>query len=293
MLRAPRPALVILAIAACGDAAPGGAGGGGHGGDAALPSSASARAASGAGGGVPRGPIVVAPTRGRLALPFDASVQGAGSRGVGAIALSNGVGGIELAGANLPLVVHARPSCGDASPCSPAFQGYAILQGLAVAADRLHPVWLYCQADVLASVQHESTAAMPLTLAPATGACALADAPVTATVSLPPIAMPFPSLVPGYTIDGPAIAYDGAQPGSLRLGGVTYAFLPFAEIDCAACGNPGWRELHTLLWDGARVCFTVVYVFDGAPVRLGYALCLPTLEDPIGWLELDATVGDP
>ena len=68
--------------------------------------------------------------------------------------------------------------------------------------------------------------------------------------------------------------------------------LPFEDVDCTACGQGGWHEIHTLLWDpaGARLCFAIFYLFQpGDPVLLTYSLTLPDLSDPAGSTQLDAT----
>jgi hypothetical protein len=103
-----------------------------------------------------------------------------------------------------------------------------------------------------------------------------------------------PQLVPGFTIDGPAVHLDGAAPGTVTLGGGTLTLLVFNTVDCTIkCGTPGWTELHSLLWDpsAVRACFGIVYLRqdDLAHVQVAWSLTLPLLTDPAGNAVLPAT----
>jgi len=257
---------------------PGGTGGA----TSASSSSSSSTNGDGGGGGVPAGPIDVGEASGSLTVPFTFSSQGAGVSFVGSVSVDNLTGTIELGGQTLPLLVYERQP----------FEDYFLYQALAVAGDRLYVVWLYCLGGELLGVYYEGTDGTVLTTEAATGACVESDTPSTVSVQLPGLFMQFPSLLHGYTFDGDDIWYDGVTSGWAQIQGTTYAFIPFGEVDCTTipCGEPPWYEVHSLLWDGERVCFGIFYVIEGEPLLVTYVLCLPDLTDPIGSTLLDATV---
>jgi hypothetical protein len=93
------------------------------------------------------------------------------------------------------------------------------------------------------------------------------------------------ALVPGFKIRGPSIQLDGASPGVIVLDGVSMDLLVFATVDCTDCGNPGWSELHSLIWDqaAATLSFSIIYLLedDFTDVQLAYSLALPELTDPV------------
>jgi hypothetical protein len=101
--------------------------------------------------------------------------------------------------------------------------------------------------------------------------------------------MNYPPALSGYTIDGPDVTLSSGSPGVAQIHGTTYAVAAFEQVDCRLCDDfGGWFEVHALLWDGARVCFTIFYLREGEPILATYALCLSDLSDPIGSTLLDA-----
>lgn len=172
--------------------------------------------------------------------------------------------------------------------------GLELFQALAVTDERIYVVWFYCAGATLQHLWTEGTDGAPLEYEVATGACSYSETPSAAAVTLPAISMPLPALEPGFTLSGPAVEYDGTSPGVVRLADVEYTLLPFKDsVDCTDCGEPGWWELHALLWDerGARLCFVIVYLWADDPEHalLTYSLTLPELSDPAGYALLSAT----
>lgn len=234
----------------------------------------------GAGGGDAR--IVIEATEGELALDFDVTITGEGSAFIGAIDVSLASGTAAIGGETLPVVAYERQPFGE----------YLLFQLLAVATDRWYLLWAYCQGEELAWVYFEGTDGTALDLEPASGSCLDGSGPTLAAVSFPAIDMAIPPLIDGFTIDGPDVELDGASPGLVQLGS-PHTVLAFEDVDCTTeCGQPGWRELHSILWDpaGERACFGIFYLFADEPdVLLTYALTLPDLSDPAGALALPAS----
>lgn len=279
-------ALAIGLVSGCNDdggaAKPSGSGGG----STAMASTTTTSGAAGVGGaggagggGLPER-IVADATEGELSLPFRVTIDGQGSGFLGAIHLAPS-GTIALGGETFAAVTYEK---------QPFFQ-YTLYQTMAVRGDRLFLVWTYCEMGEVIGAYYEGTDGTALTYEPGSGTCSdELDAPSIEAVSLPAIDMPLPQLIDGYFADGPNVHLEGATPGWVRLG-EELVVLPFEEVDCSACGDPGWRELHTLLWspEAARVCFAIFYFSsEGDPLVVAYSLTLPDLSDPAGDMELSA-----
>ena len=235
----------------------------------------------GASGGVDEPRIVLPATEGELALDFDVAIAGDGSSFIGALDLQNGSGTVEVGGQLLPVVAYERQPFGD----------WLLFQLLAVQSDRWYVLWAYCQGSDLTWIYFEGTDGTRLDAEPASGSCLDGPGPTAAAVGFPAVDMPLPPLIDGFAIEGPSVSLLGAAPGWVDLG-TRHTVLAFDEVDCTAdCGSPGWREVHSILWDevAARACFAIFYLFDGAPeVLLAYALTLPDLSDPAGDVGLAA-----
>lgn len=223
--------------------------------------------------------IVVGATDATLELDADIDVTGAGSSLVGVIEVSGGVGEVVVDGDSLPAFVYEVQPWPDA--------GYTLLQALAVAPDRWYVLWFYCQDGTMTGVYTEGTDGTALAWEEGTGTCILDSGPVTPSIVLPAVDMPWPPLVTGWTASGPELDLPGAGPGTVRIGAVDYQVLPFETVDCTeVCGTPGWYELHALLYDPAagRACFAIFYFQLDRPgqVTVSYSVTLPDLSHPAG-----------
>ena len=238
-------------------------------------------------GGTPIvGPIQIGATDGTLALPFAVKLVGTGTKRIGAIDIDADTGTVEIGGESLAAVSYEQQPFGQ----------YVLYQTLAVAQDRLYAIWFYCDAGQLAFVYFEGTDGTAIDVETASGTCAAVDNPIMANVKLPAIDMPLPEFLTGYTIEGPLVHLPSGAPGSVDFGGGSLAILAFDKVDCTACGNGGWQEVHTLLWDVAakRLCFAIFYLFaPGDPVTVSYSLTLPDLTDPANDAQLEATFTTP
>jgi hypothetical protein len=232
---------------------------------------------AGADAGPPR--VHAGATDAPLDLAFTAAVTGNGMRRIGAIAIDGSVGTIEIYDELYDVLVYEKQPWGKFD--------LVLLQGLAVREDDLAMVWFYCDGEALVAVFSESVEGLPLLDETATGICAYSDEPSIADVALPAVDLAYPELVPGYTISGADVEYDGVNPGFIRWDSSTYELLPFELVDCTeTCGGTGWWELHVALLDRAtaRACVGVVYLMLDRPTRVAieYAICLPDLADPTG-----------
>jgi hypothetical protein len=220
--------------------------------------------------------IQIPATHASLDRAFGVEIAGKGAKFVGAIHVSGSTATVEVAGETLPAVVYERQPFGQ----------WTLFQTLAVAPNRLYVLWFYCSGGKLTDVYYEGTDGTKIALESAKGTCMDTLEPTTVDVELPAIAMDLPPLVAGFTLAGPQVALAGAAPGTVTLGMTEYTTLVFDEVDCTTgCGTPGWRELHTLLWDKAmqRLCFAIFYLLDPPqPLLLEYSLTLPDLTDPAG-----------
>jgi len=223
-------------------------------------------------------PIAVPAATGAVALPFSFNVIGSGSAVVGEVSIANGAGTAFVEGRTLAVLPYERQP----------FEDYVLYQSLAVAPETLYVLWFYCLGGELLAVYYESTNGLVVGSEAATGACAESATPSAPSVSFPALTLPYPATVAGFDVSGPSLAFAGGAPGTLTAAGRSYVWLPFNEVDCSACADPGWYELHSILWDGSQACFAIVYLLQDG-IQLDYALCLPDLDDPFGALLLDGS----
>lgn len=261
--------------------------------DAAVDAAPGADAAADAGGdsgadaGV--GPevrhVVVPETDGTLELDFTLDAEGAGTDRVGAISVIEDDALIEVDGESLVGVTYQHQDW--------AKFGYDLFQVLLVGPDRWVVVWLYCTDAVLTNLYSVSTDGTELVEEAAEGTCSFLAQDTSAQVSLPATDMTFDTLVNGYRVTGDDLHIDGDAPGILKLGADEMNVLVFQDVNCSSvCGDPGWFELHAILWDpaAARACFGIFYLYeDDRPVLFTYSLTLPELYDPAGNAQIDAT----
>lgn len=271
-----------------GDAGGGGAGGEGPGGQGAGGGIAGGgQGGAGGSGGSAEPRIVAGATDGQLALPFTFGATGQGTSDIGAVSLDDGAGTVQVKGHDVASLAYQRQPFGQ----------WTLYQVLGVETDRLWVLWLYCNQGSLQFVYLEGTDGTPMHYEQAMGTCAEPAGSSAAHAVFPAVDMPLPTPLAGYTLTGPDISLPGAAPGHVKLGAQDLVLLAFEDVDCTQnCGTPGWREIHTLLWDpeGKRVCFAIIYLFQpGQPLLIEYSLTLPDLTDPAGQTQLDATFTTP
>jgi hypothetical protein len=198
------------------------------------------------------------------------SIHGKGTDHIGVFSIDGGAGNVSISGRTGGAFTYGTSQFPDSSEL--------IYQTLVVADDRLSMLWFYCDGEKLATIYREGTDGEPSGFEDATGTCVKVPA-ATVEVTFPALSMPYPALSEAYRMSGPAIQYDGANPGTFQFGPHSFILLPFASVDCSDCENPGWQEMHSLLWDPSRqeLCVDVVYMFDQGHVTPSQGRCLPTL----------------
>jgi hypothetical protein len=238
------------------------------------------------GGGEP--PVIDVPaTDGQKALPFAFGAAGQGSHDIGVVSMSEDTGVVNVKGHDVPALAYERQPFGE----------WTLYQVLGVEPDRLWVMWMYCKAGALEYVYLEGTDGTKMHYEQASGTCAETVQGTAAKVKFPAVHMGYPTPLAGYTLSGADVTLPGAAPGSITLGNTDYALLAFDDVDCTQkCGAPGWREIHTLLWDepGQRLCFAIIYLFKpGQDIVIEYSISLPDLSDPAGTTQLAADFTTP
>jgi hypothetical protein len=198
------------------------------------------------------------------------SVVGSGSEYVGAIALQDGQGTVDIGCETMRFAVYSKyASTTD-----------AWFYGLAIASDRLYPLAFGCTYDgVLESVYYGGTDGTAFEAEGAAGTCFEPAEPTVAVVRLPPLRAPYPPPVRGYTIDGSTISLSETGRGTVMVGSVEHELLPFV-VECnEGCGNSARHDLHSLLWDaqGGRLSYAIVRLWPDSPelITLDVAVTLP------------------
>lgn len=211
-----------------------------------------------------------------LSNDFTATVSGATAGRIGAVALTDNIGTVEIDGQAWPAFANERQAWPDF--------GLTLVQTLVVTDDALYPMWLYCSGSTFDGVYFESTDGTPMTWEPASsGSCAVTESSASGTVSVPAVRLAVPAPDHAFRVDGGPLVLEPGQHGSFGTATATWQVYPFEVVDCTVdCGTPGWWELHSLLWDGANACFSIFYFFVGRDSQVSYSTCLPRLDDAVG-----------
>ncbi len=244
--------------------------------------SASVGVGSGGGGGMGPKHVVVPATKGTMMLPFDVAAKGSGKKAIGAIDIAGGAGTVVIEGQQLAAVSYRKQP----------FGAYTLYQTLAARSDALFVVWLYCQGGKLVDLYWEGTDGSPVAEDHASGSCVEGSGSALAAVAFPALDFAPPPLLGKYTVTGEKVSITPKEPGTVDLGSGPLTVLAFNDVDCTSCGSPGWREIHSLLWDQpkSRACFAIFYLLGaGKQVQVTYSLTLPDLSDPAGVTFLNAT----
>jgi hypothetical protein len=218
----------------------------------------------------------------------DVTFTGQGSGELGAIAIAHGTGTLQFHGETAQAFFLVSTSTPTGTGDGGQFSGERDFEVVGASPDRYVLAWITCANGTdLAYVYYESTDGFASTASmPATGTCALVTAQTAESVSLPAASFPPPTVVPGFTIRGSDIAYDGTTPGSAKIAGAATTLYPFHVIDCSTCATPGWFELHSLFVDPASssASLGILYLQAAMPslVELAYFIRLPQVDDPIG-----------
>ena len=217
----------------------------------------------------------------------DLAVEGRGEDFVGRVRLSHGVGTVELGCDALPVATYSFQES----------EGDRVFRALAVARDRLYLLRWVCASGKLNWVWFLGTDGTPWTPEAASGSCTEFTAPTRSSrVHFPPIDMPLPRGVAGFTIAGPEISLGSEGRGSITLNAVASELFAFHTDSCGENCNEQWRRFDTLIWDraGRRVSYAQLIRWEQqAAVYLAEGITLPGFVDDVGSPSFDATLTEP
>ena len=222
--------------------------------------------------------VAIGATTGSLGVDFTVSVDGQGASRLGAVKLQSGAGTVTFDGKTLPAFAHERQAWPD--------QGYTLYQTIAADETALYVLWLYCTADdKLVYAYFEGTDGTAMSYEDTTGTCRGTTTASTVSVGLPALALDV-ALAQGFAATAPRLAVNDGQPGQFGFDSTDTVLLPFEVVDCTACGQVSWYELHSILRDDAthQASFAIFYFWPSKPsdIHVTYSLTLPSLTDPVG-----------
>ncbi len=253
-----------------------------------------------------------------LEAAFSVDASGYGTDRLGGIEVAANLASLELSGVAHRGLAYQHHDWQSA--------GYVLFDLLTVAEDgsNLAVTYLYGQGDALPYAYTESFE-HPMDWENTGGEVDWSEQPTTVQPDMPElVARPAPLDV-GIDISGDALWLQD-EAGGVLLGGVSYALLPFATVDCSDCPGGPWLEIHALLEEEERretsgsplsrgtsgsplsrgacavgsngdgkgrgtsalACFGIVYLFPNTPdyAQLSYGICLPDLSTPEGDFEV-------
>jgi len=239
----------------------------------------------------PRPLVEVPATDGPLDLDFNVAITGEGQNRVGSVSILNSRGAVEIRGTSFDVVTY------EMQPWD-SF-GLTLFQTLAVNQEEWYVIWFYCEDNVLTGIYSEGVHGDAIAYEAATGTCSFGSTPTRVQVQLPATSMLGPRPERGFSFSGGTeLSLAEGGYGLVQLGSQQLTIMPFERVDClATCGDPGWWELHAILYDAAnqRACFGIFYMFPDRPndVVLTYSLTLPDLTDPVGYRTFTANWSAP
>lgn len=228
--------------------------------------------------------VRVEATSAEVQTDFRASVVGDLSESLSGVELTDNSGWIRLGGEQISAFAY-RLQNWDA-------QGQTLVQTLAVRGDALYVLWLYCSDSTLDGAYYEGTDGTPMTWVPAnSGTCDLSTETRNVQVDLPAVSFAKPSADHAFEVTGGDLEIRPGKAGTFEADPRDWTVFGFETVDCTSgCGDPGWWELHAILWNeqARELCFSIFYLFEGTrDPRVSYSMCLPSARDKIG----DRTIG--
>jgi hypothetical protein len=215
------------------------------------------------------------------------NLDGQGEGSIGAVRLDQSGGTVEVNGVPRPAAFVARSQ----------FEAGPVLHELYVLGpDRFYLLWSYCYSGSIRFLYVEDSEGEIHGFELATGTCAEVRRTSDTSVTFPRTEIQWPKPLGGYAVSGHSLRLDPGVPGAVWFDGTVQSVITFATIDCRNCAEPGWFELHSLLWDPRNGAVTVgiFYLELQAPgaVRLLYAVHLSSMSLDTGSFTATWRIGD-
>jgi hypothetical protein len=213
-------------------------------------------------------------TEGSYPALFDLSAAGAGESRLDELLVSDNIASLTLVGA---------PHRGFAYTSHEwTAAGYTLFDVISIAEDGsdFAVTYLYCSGTELLYAYTESFL-HPMDWETTTGSCDYLMESRDTPVDLPALNTVPTAIDTGVSIQGTGIDL-GPLGGSIEVDGALWELIPFNTVDCTDCPDGPWYEVHSMLRKANEGCFGILYLYPDAPnqVELGYAICLPSLDQP-------------
>jgi len=197
---------------------------------------------------------------------------------LGRIEIDQSVGSIEADGRPMPAVIVARSR----------FPGLVLHQVYALGTDRFYLLWFYCSLGVLQNLYVEDSKNELGGFLPVSGTCDDQPRSSPSSVIFPRTELQWPRVPGGFSVSGDSLQLDPGIPGAVLFGGNVEAALTFATVDCSDCGQPGWYELHALLWNPNGPPIIGIFYLEYQDTRhvvfdYGFDLASMTAEPLLSW----------
>lgn len=229
--------------------------------------------------------VGVGATHGSIEVSYTLQASGQGSDKIGAVAITDGAGTIEIDGKVRQAFTHEQQAWD--------IYNLTLYQTIAVDETSWFVLWLYCNdQNQLENIYYEGSDGTPMQYEAASGSCVGTKTASSIAVELPATNLDV-DLVHGFVASAPGLSVVDSQPGTLTIGGKVNTLLPFEVVDCLDCETNGWYELHSIAADRTTgvATFLIFYFYPNQPTSIyaTYAMSLPTLVDPIGSITLTGT----
>ena len=157
--------------------------------------------------------VDVATTHGRINVPYTLQASGHGESVIGAIAIMDGAGTIEINGKVRQAFTHEQQAWD--------IYNLTLYQTIAVDDTSWFVLWLYCNTqNQLQTVYYEGTDGTAMAYEAASGSCVGSKTPSTIAIDLPKTNLNV-QLAHGFVASAPGLKFGDGMPGTVLIGGKT------------------------------------------------------------------------
>ena len=216
---------------------------------------------------------------GLLTQNYTVSLEGKGTKSIGAFHFDGNIGSIEVNGNILDSFIQKVIPWDS--------KGYVLYQGLAFNQSNWQIFWLYCnEKNNIASIYYEGMTGPQLSFESASGTCGYHQNTSTQAFTIPKIALSNVNSISGFEIDNSKVFLKSAGIGQLKNS--PYRFIPFSLVDCSGCGDGGWYELHSLFYNSLNdYCFGIIYLLPNNKMTIQYSFCTKSFVGNVNLSQFD------